>query len=183
MPRPKSDAPAYQFHISGQAVVRLDGKDFYLGSHDSPESRSKYFALLAEYNANGKQAPQQATHQADEPITVRCVTGEYREFTASKPGGDPNEKQRMLGICTTLEDEYGDLPAVDFGPRKLATLRDLLVAGGNSRKYVKRGPDFSLRRQSRVNRRSCTPQAPDTRTATGWTDQGTRNRACSARGH
>ena len=50
--------PAYRFHVSGQAVVTLAGKDFCLGQHDSPESRSRYFALLAEYNANGMNARQ-----------------------------------------------------------------------------------------------------------------------------
>ena len=50
MSRPRSSMPAYQRHISGQAVVRLANVDFYLGDYDSPESRSRYFALLAEYN-------------------------------------------------------------------------------------------------------------------------------------
>ena len=49
--------PAYRFHVSGQAVVTLAGKDFYLGPHDSPESRARYFELVQEYNANGKIAP------------------------------------------------------------------------------------------------------------------------------
>ena len=140
MSRPRSSMPAYQFHVSGQAVVRLGSppKDFYLGKYDSPQSRSRYFALLAEYNDNGKQAPQQPSHQADLPITIRCVAAEFREFTKSKPGGDAKEKRRMLNLCTTLEDEYGDEPAADFGPRKLAALRDLFVAGGNSRKYANR---------------------------------------------
>ena len=31
MPRPRSPQPAYQFHVSGQAKVRLGGDDFYLG--------------------------------------------------------------------------------------------------------------------------------------------------------
>lgn len=41
MPRPKSTAPAYQFHVSGQAVVRLDYQDFYLGKHGTPESYAR----------------------------------------------------------------------------------------------------------------------------------------------
>ena len=58
MPRPRSSAPAYQFHVSGNAKVRLAGKDFYLGSHGSPESYARYHALLAEYNAYGKRIPE-----------------------------------------------------------------------------------------------------------------------------
>jgi hypothetical protein len=31
------------------AVVRIDGKDHYLGKYDSPESREKYHRLVAEW--------------------------------------------------------------------------------------------------------------------------------------
>ena len=57
MARPRSPQPAYQYHVSGQAKVRLGHDDFYLGKHGTPESYARYYALLAEYNANGKVAP------------------------------------------------------------------------------------------------------------------------------
>jgi integrase len=130
--------PAYRFHLSGQAVVTLAGKDFYLGPHDSPESRARYFQLVQEYNANGKVAPDTPTRQKDQPVTVRTVVGEYREWIRERYANSYKERKRHEGICTTLEDEYGDLPADDFGPRKLAELRDLFIASGNSRTYVNR---------------------------------------------
>lgn len=49
MPRSKVTQPAYHYHVSGQARVRLGYRDFYLGKHGTPES----YALLAEYNAKG----------------------------------------------------------------------------------------------------------------------------------
>ena len=130
--------PAYRYHLSGQAVVTLAGRDYYLGAHDSPESRSRYFALLAQYNANGRQAPEVETRQVDQPISVRCVAGEYREHAVTKYASNPQELNRFLNLCTTLEDEHGDEPAAEFGPRKLAALRDLFVASGNCRKYANR---------------------------------------------
>ena len=74
--------PAYRFHVSGQAVVTLAGKDFYLGPHDSPESRARYFELVQEYNANGKIAPNTPAPElksllrpfADEPMQEHYVT-------------------------------------------------------------------------------------------------------------
>ncbi len=69
MPRPRSKKPAYQHHVSGQARVQLDGKLYYLGEYDSPESRARYFELLAIYNANGQRMPDDVeTHQKDQPI-------------------------------------------------------------------------------------------------------------------
>jgi hypothetical protein len=37
---------------SGQAVVRLDGKDHYLGKYGSPESEAEYNRLIGEWFAN-----------------------------------------------------------------------------------------------------------------------------------
>ena len=90
MPRSRSPHPDYQFHISGQAKVRLGGDDFYSGRHGTPESYAKCVALLAEYceallaeyNANGKVLPvrdqKPETHQADSPILVKHVTADVR---------------------------------------------------------------------------------------------------------
>ncbi|TWT76206.1 site-specific tyrosine recombinase XerC [Planctomycetes bacterium CA13] len=136
MARPKKAIPDYRFHFSGQAIVTLDGTDFYLGPHNSPESRAKYFALLGEYNANGMKAPQQQQHQVAAPVTVRCVTGEFREHIKKKYAKNANEKRRFENLCTLLEDEYGGDPVEKFGPRKLAELRELFVASGNCRRYV-----------------------------------------------
>ncbi len=132
MPRKKSNAPGYRYHVSGQAVVTFCGQNFYLGPHDSPESWAKYHALCAEYNANGRTKPPAVeTHQADQPITVRCVTAEFRESIKDRP----SEDSRYRSLLTHVDDEYGDDPADTFGPRKLAELRSLFVASGNCRRY------------------------------------------------
>lgn len=47
MPRPKAKAPARRFHVSGQSVCTIAGKDYYLGKHDSPESLARYAVLIA----------------------------------------------------------------------------------------------------------------------------------------
>ncbi len=139
MPRKKSNAPGYRYHVSGQAVVTFCGRNFYLGPHDSPKSWAKYYAPLAEYNASGRTEPPAAdSHQAEQPITVRCVTGEFREHIKTKYATNPQEANRFENLCTTLEYEYGDDPATEFGPRKLAEIRDLFVASGNCRKYTNR---------------------------------------------
>lgn len=42
--------PAYTLHkSSGQARVRIDGKDHCLGPYNSPESQGKYARLIAEW--------------------------------------------------------------------------------------------------------------------------------------
>jgi len=137
MPRPKSTAPAYCFHIGGQARVALDGKTYYLGTHGSKESWAKYNALLAEYNANGQKMPETANLRlADSPITVRCVTGEFRQAIATKYANNEGRTAHYLHLCKTLESEYGNVPAEQFGPRRLSDLRELLIDSGNCRRYI-----------------------------------------------
>jgi integrase len=140
MPRPKSTAPAYQFHISGQARVTLAGVDYYLGSHGTPESYARYYALLAEYNANGRQAPAketaQAVRQADLPIRVRDITADFRNRVLPRYEHSPGHYGCFKNLCDKLDQRHGDEPASDFGPRKLESIRDALVASGNCRKYA-----------------------------------------------
>ena len=57
MARPKAKAPARRYHISGQSVV-TDGKDYYLGKHDSLESIARYAVLIGFYQAGGLRLPE-----------------------------------------------------------------------------------------------------------------------------
>ena len=51
----------------GQAIVTLDGRDFYLGPHGTQTSKREYDRLVGEWQANGRRLPV-------EPGTVVTVT-------------------------------------------------------------------------------------------------------------
>ncbi len=54
--------PGYCLHkATGQAVVRLNGHDHYLGTFETDESRQKYDRLIAEWLANGRDLPERAS--------------------------------------------------------------------------------------------------------------------------
>jgi hypothetical protein len=59
MPRLKPNAlPAYRHHKpTGQAVVRFNGRDFYLGRFKTKASLAEYDRLTGEWKANGRQLP------------------------------------------------------------------------------------------------------------------------------
>ncbi|WP_436717763.1 hypothetical protein U8335_13855 [Roseiconus lacunae] len=129
--------PGYKFHTSGQARVFLNREAYYLGAYDSPESYARYHNPLAIYNANGqKMSDDVPTHQIDLPLTIGCLTAEFRENLQSRYANNKHERRRFSSLCTLLEDEYGDLTLHAFGPIKLADVRDLFVASGNCRSYV-----------------------------------------------
>ena len=67
MPRTKL-IPAYSLHkTTGQARVRIDGRDHYLGKFGAPESRRKYARLIGEHFRPGTG------------LIVETVPGSYPE--------------------------------------------------------------------------------------------------------
>ena len=153
MPRSRKSQPAYQYHMSGQARVTLGGKDFYLGKPGSPESRARYHSLLAEYNANGKEAPApppqddeveaEKVRLANSVIRVKHVTADFRARVLPKYESNPASFAKFTNLCDFLDARHGDEPVDEFGPLKLSEMREVLLAKGvgkkprpNSRKYA-----------------------------------------------
>jgi hypothetical protein len=55
MARPRNKIPSYLPHpASGQARVRFNGRDIYLGPYGSAESQQAYARFIAENVGNGK---------------------------------------------------------------------------------------------------------------------------------
>lgn len=79
MTRPKTKAPTYRYHVSGQAFVEFNGKRFYVGKFDTQKSRVKYHRLVTEYLENGLQTPDSEMHLADDPARISDLTAEYQE--------------------------------------------------------------------------------------------------------
>ncbi len=96
MPR-KPRVPSYCLHkASGQAVVRINGRDCYLGPFGSDESHAEYARLIAEWRS-GRQdiaaLASAASSVADPSISVSEVLLKYRDFAKryySKDGATPS---------------------------------------------------------------------------------------------
>ena len=57
----KSRVPSYRKHVTGQATVRLNGRDIYLGAHGTRESRQQYDRVVAEWIARGRRLTVEAS--------------------------------------------------------------------------------------------------------------------------
>ena len=54
--RTSAQIPQYRLHKpTGCGVVRLNGRDIYLGTHGTPESKERYPQVIAEWLANNRQ--------------------------------------------------------------------------------------------------------------------------------
>ena len=79
MSRRALKVPSYCLHrASGRAVVRLGGRDVYLGEYGSPESHEEYERVIAEWRSgrNGRTVPpSHARRPADPEYAVLCFFG------------------------------------------------------------------------------------------------------------
>jgi integrase len=107
-------------HASGNAVVRLCGKDFYLGAYGSPEAKQQYDALIATWIANGRSLPE-AQRSVNELILAYLAHAEeyYRE--------SPKEREKITLSVRPLKDLYGRTEIPDFSPTKLKAVRQRML--------------------------------------------------------
>lgn len=156
MARPKAAVPSMRYHLSGQAVVSIAGRDFYLGKHNSPEALARYAVLIADYQRGEFSLPAgysiadvdakagalvspvvlPAVKQADEPLTVRHIMQAYSDHAEEYYHDDPCMRGKIKKLCDELSKHYGKLPANSFGPVILSEQRERWVKRDLSREYV-----------------------------------------------
>lgn len=67
---------------------------------------------------------------------VEDVTRIYRQRVLPRYRKNRGRNISLGGLLDLIDDLFCDQPASSFGPKKLAKLRDELLAEGNSRKYI-----------------------------------------------
>lgn len=130
MPRRKK--PGYWCHKpSGQAYVRIDGRDIYLGEYDSPESRDRYDELIRDWTL--KQSTDRFALTVDE-LALRYLEHAQRHYV--KNGQETSEVSSIKSVLRVLIEVAGRDRARDFGPLRLQEVRDLMIAKGWKRKSI-----------------------------------------------
>jgi len=140
MPNRSRRIPQYRhYKPKDLGVVRIDGKDEYLGKYNSPESWEKYHRRIAEWLAGDQQS--QPEPDAITAFTVTELLAAYWQFakTYYSKGGAPTKKpscmKEALGPLRTL---YGRSQVRDFGPKALKAVRQHVIDQGLSRCLINR---------------------------------------------
>ena len=119
-----------------RASVRLNGRDFYLGTHDTPASKEKYNRLLSEWLANNRQlrpttSPTDAGSADGSAVTVAeiCVRfiAHADAWYRGADGEPTNEPQTLRQALRPLSDLYARLPVTEFGPIALKAVRQHMI--------------------------------------------------------
>jgi integrase len=135
MPRLTKSLPQYRRHkASGQAIVTLNGRDFYLGPWKSKASRIEYDRRISEWTASGRGAS-----LANEASTVHELLDGYWTFAEQhyrKNGEQTNELANIRHALRPLKRLYGHTLVGSFGPLALKALQCQMVQDGLSRGVV-----------------------------------------------
>lgn len=140
MPRRRNRIPSYTLHrASGQAVVRLDGRDHYLGRFDSPESHARYEALVAEWLTRRQSEQLEAMPVADDELTINELLAAYLRFAERyyvKDGKPTKEVSNLKYAVKPMAAIYGTTAVKDFGPLRLKTVREAMVQADLARSVI-----------------------------------------------
>lgn len=136
------EIPSYRLHKpKGLAVVRLNGRDIYLGKYGSPESKASYDRVIAEWLANGKQLPPPSSHELlpQSSVTVNDLILAFMQHAKGyyvkngEPTGEiPNMKESLRPVAIL----YGTEPVTRFTPTAFKTVRQGMIDSGISRNVI-----------------------------------------------
>ena len=124
--------PKYCLHKgSGQAYVTLNGKPRYLGKHGSAQSKARYKELIDDWSL-----------RRDALKVVELTVGElvllYWEFAKGhyRKHGKPTSEIGCIKTILRYLATYRATRVLDFGPKKLAAIRQSMIVDGHCRKSI-----------------------------------------------
>jgi integrase len=122
---------------SGQAVVRIDGTDYYLGRYGTAESKAEYGRLIAEWLGNGRHL---AAPTAVDGLTVVELILRYwnwaERYYRDQQGQPGLELDNVRTALKPLRCLYGHTKAATFGPLALRAIQEGLAKSGLCRGVV-----------------------------------------------
>jgi integrase len=135
MPRLIQSVPKYQKHrASGQAVVTINSRDYYLGPHGTKASKLEYDRLVSEWLSSGRSSSFGAPERG---YTVVEMVADYIRHSAAFHGTDPRgEYGKIVRCMRSLRELYGRTAADEFGVLQLKAIRQTIARPDLSRGYV-----------------------------------------------
>lgn len=130
----KIKTPGYLLHKStGQARVRINGKDIYLGIHGSPESLSQYQTIILDWLKANR--PKQFVYTVDD---LALLFLDHAKSYYRKGDAPTSEVTNILVALRPLTEVCGTLPVSEFRPTDLHRVRDVMIKAGCVRTSINR---------------------------------------------
>lgn len=133
----RAGIPKYSLHrATGQARVRLDGNDIYLGKFGTDESREAYARAVAEWMARKKEPPT-TTHRRS--LTVGELSLLFLDFAKQHYRRDGAQTKHIYSVRSSLRwlnKLYSTSLIENFGPLALRAIQEAMIVEGFARTYV-----------------------------------------------
>jgi hypothetical protein len=130
-------------------VVRIDGRDIYLGRYDTAECQERYRRAVAEWLVGKQPSPPTADAKADDPgpSVAELILAYLRHVDAYYvKGGRPTSEATLIKLAMrVLRGLYGLTPARAFGPLALKAVRQAFIDSGLCRTEVNRRTGLVVR--------------------------------------
>lgn len=127
----------------GRAVVRLNGRDHYLGqAGDWPKGRktpppsvqAEYQGLIATWLANGRTLPDEGASATVNDVILAYDT--WAKAYYHRDGKEDTQIGMIRDALRVVKELFGRTPAAEFGPLKLEAVQQTMAGKGWSRSYV-----------------------------------------------
>lgn len=132
--------PKVYRHKTGQARVRIDGKDRYIGAYGSPEAERRYRELVGDFLLSKEsQSPKRQQQRRTVAELLAAYWQHAQEYYRTESGEPSSEQGQMADVIRILRQEVpSDFPCADFGPLRLKAVREALIKRGLTRQGVNR---------------------------------------------
>lgn len=136
-------SPAYLLHqATGQARVRINGKDIYLGPFGSPESKERYREVLQEWGCGEKIVV---------AVSIGILCLRYLEYAKGyywKNGRQTSEVSALQVALRFLtgNPRFRNMPARDFKTAAMLEVREAMV----KKKFVRKSINCHINRIRRM---------------------------------
>lgn len=128
--------PRYRHHKgSGQAFVQVNGRRHYLGKWDTPQSKERYAAYVAELAVCPTPLPLTTPASAITVIELAAYL-DFAEGYYQKLGKPTTHLPQLKAAIRAVRDLYGYTEAAKFGPLALRAIQQKMVGTGASRRYI-----------------------------------------------
>lgn len=139
MTRPVRPAPTLKRHKrSGNGYARFNGRQYWFGHFDDPETHAKFAGFKARWEANGRVVPEDSDE--DSPLRVADLVALYLQhaevYYRRADGSTTDEVARVRYSVRPLVYLYGTLPAKSFSLRGLKEVREAMVNSGLARSTI-----------------------------------------------
>lgn len=126
--------PVYGNH-KGTARTTVNGKRIYLGRYNSPESLAAFDKIIAEWEA--AHAERKTTVSVDLTVSRLAVLFMQHADKEYRRNGVPTgEAKNFRYALRSLTHHFHGVRCVDFGPKKLKQLQQMLVEEGLAQQTI-----------------------------------------------